>query len=103
MRHAWVMKLKPGQEAEYKRKHDEIWPEMVEVLKRQGIRNYSIYRHGLTLFAYYEKDDGAPPDPGGPPDPVIQRWWASMAPHMETVPLYNAPVTEPVELVFRLD
>lgn len=103
MRHAWVMKLKPGHEAEYKRKHDEIWPEMVEVLKRQGIRNYTIYRHGLTLFAYYEKDDNASPDPGSPPDPVIQRWWAWMAPHMETRAEYNAPVTEPLEEVFRLD
>ena len=40
IRSAWVMKLKPGQEAEYKRKHDEIWPEMVELLKSQGVTNY---------------------------------------------------------------
>ncbi|MHB1104667.1 MAG: L-rhamnose mutarotase [Devosia sp.] len=38
----------------------ESWPEMVDLLKHQGIRNDTIYRHGLLLFAYLEKDDGAP-------------------------------------------
>ena len=56
MRVAWVMKLKPGNEAIYKKKHDEIWPEMLALMQRDGIRNYSIYRHGLTLFAYLERD-----------------------------------------------
>lgn len=100
MRHAWVMRLKPGQEAEYRRKHDEIWPEMVEMLKRQGIRNYSIYRHGLTLFASYERDDDAPPL--GAPEAVAWRWWQWMAPHMETNP-DSSPLVEPVEEMFRLD
>lgn len=62
MRVAFVMKLKPGCEAIYKQKHDEIWPELVELLRRQGVRNYSIFRHGLTLFAYFERD--APPPEG---------------------------------------
>ena len=51
------MELKPGNEAIYRQKHDEIWPEMVETLHRFGIRNYSIFRRGLTLFAYLECDD----------------------------------------------
>ena len=59
MRVAWVMRLKPGNEAIYKQKHDEIWPEMLELMQRQGIRNYSIYRYGLTLFAYLERDAAA--------------------------------------------
>ena len=101
IRSAWVMKLKPGQEAEYKRKHDEIWPEMVALLKRQGIENYSIYRHGLTLFAYHERDDDAPARTGEI-DAVTRRWWAWMAPHMETH-ADEAPIAEPVELMFRLD
>ena len=50
MRVAWVMKLKPGNEAIYKQKHDEIWPEMLALMQRDGIRNYSIYRYGLTAF-----------------------------------------------------
>jgi L-rhamnose mutarotase len=71
MRQAWVMKLKPGNEAIYKKKHDEIWPEMLELMRRQGIRNFSIYRHGLTLFAYLERDK--PPPVGEPHDPVLLR------------------------------
>ena len=67
MRVAWVMRLKPGNEAIYKQKHDEIWPEMLELMQRQGIRNYSIYRYGLTLFAYLERDK--PPPAGEPHDP----------------------------------
>ena len=101
MRSAWVMKLKPGQEAEYKRKHDEIWPEMVELLKSQGVHNYSIYRHGLLLFAYLEKPDGAPAQTDAVND-VVKRWQKWMEPHMETHPDAR-PVVEPVELVFRLD
>lgn len=101
MRSAWVMKLKPGQEAEYKRKHDEIWPEMVDLLKAQGVHNYSIYRYGLLLFAYLEKPDGAPEQTDAAND-VIRRWQKWMEPHMET--LADArPVVEPVECVFRLD
>lgn len=101
MRHAWVMKLKPGQEAEYKRKHDEIWPEMVALLKSQGVRNYTIYRHGLILFAYYERDGDAPAIKREA-DPIELRWRKWMEPHMETLP-DATPLVEAVEEVFRLD
>lgn len=65
MRVAWVMKLKPGCETIYRQKHDQIWPELLALMKRDGVRNYSIYRYGLTLFAYLERDaptlaDGRP-------------------------------------------
>lgn len=56
-RHAWVLEVRPGYEEEYEKRHDEIWPEMVEALEEAGIRNYSIFRHGLTLFGYFETDD----------------------------------------------
>ena len=55
--YAWVLEVRPGYEEEYKRRHDEIWPEMIDALKEAGIRNYSIFRHGLTLFGYFETDD----------------------------------------------
>jgi hypothetical protein len=55
--YAWVAEVRPGYEEEYKRRHDEIWPEMVQVLKESGIRNYSIFRHGLTLFGCFETED----------------------------------------------
>lgn len=44
----------PGQEAEYKRRHDEIWPELVEAIKDSGFANYSIFRRGLEIVAYVE-------------------------------------------------
>ena len=102
MRIAWVMKLKPGCEAVYKQKHDEIWPEMLDRMKSRGVRNYSIYRYGLVLFAYQEKaDDALLPDPGGH-DPVVFKWWEMMAPYMETNPDFS-PIREPLELVFHAD
>ena len=55
--YAWVLEVRPGYEEEYKRRHDEIWPEMLDALKEAGIRNYTIFRHGLTLFGFFETDD----------------------------------------------
>jgi L-rhamnose mutarotase len=55
--YAWVLEVRPGYEEEYVRRHREIWPEMVESLGAAGINNYSIFRHGLTLFGYFETDD----------------------------------------------
>ncbi|HQC17588.1 MAG TPA: L-rhamnose mutarotase, partial [Rectinema sp.] len=48
-RYAFVMQLKPGNEAEYKRRHDEIWPELKCELRKAGISNYSIYLDPETL------------------------------------------------------
>jgi L-rhamnose mutarotase len=97
----FVMQLKPGNEAIYRQKHAEIWPEMVETLHRYGIHNYTIFRRELTLFAYYECDDPAQTR-GQRDDPVVRRWWQMMAPYMD----YNAdgtPWSEPIEEVFHLD
>lgn len=55
---AWKGRIKPGCEAEYKRRHDEIWPEMVEVLKAAGICNYTVFLTGEELFGYYECEKG---------------------------------------------
>lgn len=55
---AFVIDLKPGADpVEYKRRHDEIWPEMLAALRGAGIQNYSIFRDGSTLFAYLEVED----------------------------------------------
>ena len=54
---AWVLEVRPGYEEEYKKRHEEIWPEMVEMLQQSGVKNYSIFRHGLTLFGYFETED----------------------------------------------
>jgi L-rhamnose mutarotase len=97
----FVMELKEGNEAIYRQMHDEIWPEMVETLGRFGIHNYTIFRRGLTLFAYLECDDparlAAQRD-----DPVVQRWWKMMHPLMVYSP-DGTPWTESLEEVFHLD
>jgi L-rhamnose mutarotase len=99
-RHAWVMTLKPGNEAIYKKKHDEIWPEMLANMKRDGVISFSIYRYGLKLFAYIERD--REPVPGQKPNDVTWRWWEMMAPYMDTNPDFS-PVMEPVEEMFHVD
>ena len=58
-RYAWRATIKPGMKEEYVRRHDEIWPELVAVLKAAGISNYTIFAAGDDLFGYYECDLGA--------------------------------------------
>jgi L-rhamnose mutarotase len=81
MRRAWIMTLKPGCEAEYKRRHDDIWPELQEAIRASGVTSFTIYRHGLMLFAYQEVENTAP---AAEPAPVMRRWWCEMAELMET-------------------
>jgi L-rhamnose mutarotase len=54
---AFAMKLLPGAETEYRRRHAAVWPEMLEALKTAGARNYSIYLHGDDLFGVLEVND----------------------------------------------
>jgi L-rhamnose mutarotase len=78
--HAWVLEVRPGYEEEYKKRHDEVWPEMLEALMKAGIHNYSIFRYGLTLFGYFETDDLEKTVAALAKDPVNARWSESMAP-----------------------
>ena len=57
-RYAWKAILLDGKKEEYIRRHDEIWPEMKELLKSAGICNYSIWNVGNELFGYYECEKG---------------------------------------------
>ena len=57
-RYAWKARILEGKKEEYKRRHDEIWPEMKELLKSAGICNYSIWNVGDDLFGYYECEKG---------------------------------------------
>ena len=72
----------------------------IELMKRQGVRNFSIYRDGLTLFAYNERE--TKPEAGAPHDAVVWRWWKMMAPYMETNP-DDSPWQKPIEEVFHAD
>ena len=57
-RYAWKALVKEGKLAEYKKRHDNIWPEMKELLKSAGIKNYTIWNVGNELFGYYECEKG---------------------------------------------
>lgn len=57
-RYAWRAKVKEGMLDEYIRRHDEIWPEMVKLLKKAGIKNYTIWYNNNDLFGYYECEHG---------------------------------------------
>jgi L-rhamnose mutarotase len=83
MRRAWIMMLKPGCEAEYERRHGAIWPELAEAIRASGVSSFSIYRHGLTLFAYQEFNAAVV---AREPAPVMWRWWREMAALIETEP-----------------
>lgn len=53
-RACFTFELRPGAEVEYQRRHDEIWPEMVEALRASGFSNYTLFRRGITIHAYVE-------------------------------------------------
>lgn len=78
-RYAWKARVLEGQIEEYKRRHDAIWPEMVEVLRAAGIRNYTIWNVGDELFGYYECEKGADYAARVQAEsPVVDRWNAYM-------------------------
>ena len=58
-KYAWKAILKEGKKEEYVKRHNEIWPEMLEVLEAAGKRNYTIWNTGNELFGYYECEKGA--------------------------------------------
>lgn len=101
MKIAFKMKLKPGFEAEYKKRHDEIWPELATLLKESGISDYSIFLDEETnnLFAVQQQSGSSSQDLGS--TQIVQKWWAYMADIMETN-ADNSPKTFPLEMVFHL-
>lgn len=102
-RNAFTMKLKAGFEEEYKRRHDEIWPELSRVLSEAGVSDYSIYldQETLTLFAFQKLSDTNTAD-DLPNHPVVKKWWAYMSDIMETNPDHS-PVVIPLSEVFHMD
>src|SRR5215471_4580058 len=103
IRKAFLMILKPGNQAEYERRHNPIWQELLEALRGHGVRNYSIFldRENDRLFAYAEIESEdlwleiAQTE-------VCQRWWA----HMKELMLTNqdnSPVAIHLDEVFHLD
>lgn len=101
-RYAFKMKLNPGMEAEYRKRHDDIWPELVALLHEAGISDYSIHldRETETLFAVLTRPRNHRMA-SLPHHPVMKKWWAHMADIMETNP-DNSPVATDLATVFHL-
>lgn len=99
---AFLMRLNPGQAAEYKRRHDEIWPELSSALKLAGITDYRIYldEETHTLFATLTTHDTTAVD-RLPEIAIVQRWWAYMADIMQTN-CDSSPFVEQLSQMFHL-
>lgn len=99
---AFRMRLKPGCLDEYRRRHDAVWPDLVEALKAAGIRDYSIHHDPETdaLFATLWRVDDHEMD-RLPTLDVMRRWWTWMAPLMDTNP-DGSPVSVSLVTLFHL-
>lgn len=102
-RFAFKMKVFPGFKEEYRKRHGDIWPELVKILKDQGIGNYSIFYDEETniLFAYQEQSGESSSQDLGALE-IVRKWWKYMADIMETNP-DNSPVSIPLEQVFFME
>lgn len=102
-KYAFKMILNPGMEAEYKRRHDEIWPELEAALREAGVRDYSIHLDSETniLFAVmWRRTDHTLDALSG--TEIMKKWWAHMADIMQTHP-DNEPVSIPLKTVFHMN
>ncbi|WP_043613076.1 L-rhamnose mutarotase [Ensifer sp. ZNC0028] len=102
-KYAFRMRLNPGMAAEYKARHDAIWPELVTLLKEAGVSDYSIHldeETDLLFGVLWRTDDHRMAEL--PSHPIMQRWWAHMADIMETK-ADNEPVAVPLKTVFHME
>ncbi|HAQ20726.1 MAG TPA: L-rhamnose mutarotase [Prolixibacteraceae bacterium] len=100
---AFKMQLNEGQKDEYKKRHDEIWPELHQLLKDSGVSEYSIFldEETNTLFAFQKViSEGGSQDLGQ--TEIVQKWWAFMADIMKTNPDHS-PVSNALEEVFYME
>ena len=100
---AFKMKVNPGAIEEYKKRHDELWPELHKLLKDAGISEYSIFYDEEThiLFAFQKQEGNKGSQDLGKTD-IVKLWWKFMADIMETNP-DNSPVSSPLEEVFFME
>ena len=100
---AFVMRVRPGQEEEYRHRHRAVWPEMLDALKRAGCANYSIFLRGRDLFAYLEVADFDRMRRDLAVSHASRRWEAYMAPIMERGIQPETGFHEVLPEVFHLD
>jgi len=100
---AFKMHLNEGQKEEYKKRHNELWPELRQLLKSAGVSEYSIFLDEETniLFAFQKvSGEGSSQDLGS--NPIVQKWWAYMADIMKTND-DNSPKMVPLDELFYME
>ena len=97
------MKLYPGMEEEYERRHKLLWPEMQDSIHAHGGKNYSIFldRETLTLYGSIEIDSEEEWAKQAD-DPINRKWWDYMADIMEVNP-DNSPISIPMPELFYME
>ena len=100
IRRAFTMRLKPGKFEEYKRHHDNIWPEMVAEIERSGIASMTIFRQGETLFVFSEIRDESAWERLWASE-IHAKWGAVMEPLMHLTPAGRVDAGE-LEEIFRV-
>jgi len=97
------MKLNDGMAEEYKKRHNQLWPEMKDIIHNHGGKNYSIFLDEETniLFGYIEIENEELWNQVGKTE-INRKWWDFMASIMETND-DNSPVSKDLELMFHLD
>lgn len=99
---AFKMKLRKGQKEIYKKRHDELWPELKALLKANGVSEYSIFldEETSTLFAF-QKVSGQSGSQDLASKDIVKKWWDFMADIMEVNP-DNSPISVPLEELFYM-
>lgn len=105
MRVCFLLQVRPDCLAEYKARHAQVWPEMLDALRHAGWRNYSLFlRPDGLLVGYLETDDFARACAEMKSHPVNARWQAEMAPFFASLALGGPDDNmAPLEEVFHLD
>jgi L-rhamnose mutarotase len=101
----FVLKVRKDMLEEYKRRHEAVWPEMLEALRRTGWHNYSLFmRNDGLLFGYFEAAESFQASLDGMArEEINAKWQASMAPFFEGTGGHADEMMVELEEVFHLD
>jgi L-rhamnose mutarotase len=95
-------RLKAGAEDRYDQAHQAVWPEVLEAIRKAGVRQWVIFRDGLDIFHVIECKDYDSAIAELARDPVNQRWQAEMAPMMEVAHDYSGHSQDRLRVIFEL-